>query len=62
MPEQAGDVPLTCADITKSGRLLGYAPKVKIDEGIPRVRGVVQETGRGAGREIAALGAAVLIN
>ena len=36
MPEQAGDVPLTCADITKSGRMLGYAPKVKIDEGIPR--------------------------
>jgi UDP-glucuronate 4-epimerase len=36
MPEQAGDVPLTCADITKSGKMLGYAPKVKIDAGIPR--------------------------
>jgi UDP-glucuronate 4-epimerase len=34
--EQAGDVPLTCADITKSARKLGYAPKVKIDEGIPK--------------------------
>jgi UDP-glucuronate 4-epimerase len=34
-PEQAGDVPLTCADITKSGKMLGYAPKVKIDQGIP---------------------------
>ena len=31
-------MPLTCADITKSGRMLGalHAPKVKIDEGIPR--------------------------
>ena len=36
MPEQAGDVPLTCADITKSGKLLGYAPSVKIDVGIPK--------------------------
>src|SRR5580704_7052657 len=34
--EQAGDVPLTCADITKSARKLGYAPKVKSDEGIPK--------------------------
>ena len=35
LPMQAGDVPLTCADITKSGKLLSYAPKVKIDQGIP---------------------------
>ncbi len=35
LPAQAGDVPLTCADITKSQRLLGYAPRVKIEQGIP---------------------------
>jgi UDP-glucuronate 4-epimerase len=34
-PEQPGDVPQTWADVSKSGRLLGYAPKVKIEEGIP---------------------------
>ena len=34
-PEQPGDVPLTCADITKSRRELGYVPKVKIEQGIP---------------------------
>jgi UDP-glucuronate 4-epimerase len=34
-PAQAGDVPLTYADGTKSGKLLGYAPKVKIEQGIP---------------------------
>lgn len=32
---QPGDVPLTCADISKSQRMLGYAPKVKIAAGIP---------------------------
>jgi len=32
---QAGDVPLTYADITKSRQHFGYAPKVKIDQGIP---------------------------
>ena len=36
MPEQPGDVPLTYADISKSKRLLGYNPKTKIAEGIPR--------------------------
>lgn len=35
LPAQPGDVPLTYADISKSKRLLGYAPKVKIDQGIP---------------------------
>jgi UDP-glucuronate 4-epimerase len=34
-PDQPGDVPQTWADISKSGRLLGYAPKVRIEEGIP---------------------------
>ena len=34
-PAQPGDVPLTYADITKSRKLLGYSPKVKIEQGIP---------------------------
>lgn len=36
LPEQRGDMPLTCADISKARALLGYNPKVKISEGIPR--------------------------
>jgi UDP-glucuronate 4-epimerase len=35
-PMQPGDVPQTFADITKARTLLGYDPKVKIEEGIPR--------------------------
>jgi len=35
-PEQAGDVPLTYADISKARALLGYDPHTKISEGIPR--------------------------
>jgi UDP-glucuronate 4-epimerase len=35
-PPQPGDVPLTCADITKARQQLGYHPTVKIDLGIPR--------------------------
>jgi len=33
-PDQPGDVPLTCADVTKAGRILGYEPSVPIEEGI----------------------------
>ncbi|MGV3771986.1 MAG: SDR family NAD(P)-dependent oxidoreductase [Verrucomicrobiales bacterium] len=33
-PNQPGDVPLTFADISKAQRMLGYAPKVKIEQGI----------------------------
>jgi UDP-glucuronate 4-epimerase len=36
LPEQPGDVPITFADVTKAGRLLGYAPKVPIREGLAR--------------------------
>jgi len=36
LPEQPGDVPITCADISKSKRLLHYDPKVSIEEGIRR--------------------------
>lgn len=36
LPEQQGDMPLTCADISKARALLGYNPQVKIHEGIPK--------------------------
>ena len=36
MPMQAGDVPQTFADISKSRKLLGYNPQTKIEEGIKR--------------------------
>lgn len=35
-PLQAGDVPITFADITKAKEKLGYDPQVKIEEGINR--------------------------
>ena len=35
-PLQPGDVPLTCADVSKAVRVLGYAPKVGVDEGLRR--------------------------
>ncbi len=34
-PLQPGDVPLTCADITKAREKLDYSPNVKIEKGIP---------------------------
>jgi UDP-glucuronate 4-epimerase len=36
LPEQPGDMPLTCADISKAKKLLGYDPKTKFREGLPR--------------------------
>lgn len=35
-PPQPGDVPITFANITKAREKLGYDPKVKIEEGIPK--------------------------
>jgi len=35
-PPQPGDVPITCADITKARRLLGYEPRVPLREGLRR--------------------------
>lgn len=35
-PEQPGDMKRTLADLTLSGRALGYAPKISIEEGITR--------------------------
>jgi UDP-glucuronate 4-epimerase len=34
-PAQPGDVPITCADISKAAAKLGYKPATKIEEGIP---------------------------
>ncbi len=36
LPEQPGDVPITFADVAKAGRMLGYAPRVPIREGLAR--------------------------
>ena len=36
LPEQPGDVPVTYADISKARALLGYNPKVTLEEGIER--------------------------
>jgi UDP-glucuronate 4-epimerase len=34
LPEQPGDVPITCADISKAQSLLGYSPSVVFSDGI----------------------------
>ena len=36
LPEQPGDVPLTCADISKARKLLGYNPKTPLSVGLPK--------------------------
>lgn len=36
LPEQSGDVPLTCADISKAQRLLGYKRTTRFSDGLPR--------------------------
>ncbi|HEX5726463.1 MAG TPA: GDP-mannose 4,6-dehydratase [Longimicrobiaceae bacterium] len=36
LPPQPGDVERTCADVTKARALLGYTPRVQIEEGIAR--------------------------
>jgi UDP-glucuronate 4-epimerase len=35
-PPQPGDVPLTCADVSKARARLGYAPRVPVREGLQR--------------------------
>jgi len=35
LPEQPGDMPLTCADISKARKLLGYNPTTRLSEGLP---------------------------
>lgn len=36
LPQQPGDVPVTFADISKAANLLGYSPKVRLEDGIER--------------------------
>lgn len=36
MPEQPGDMALTCADISKARKLLGYNPTTRFNDGLPR--------------------------
>lgn len=36
MPDQPGDVPYTCADVSKAQMLLGYSSKVSFEDGIQR--------------------------
>jgi UDP-glucuronate 4-epimerase len=36
LPEQPGDVPLTCADISKARKHLGYNPKTPLSIGLPK--------------------------
>jgi UDP-glucuronate 4-epimerase len=35
-PDQAGDVPITYADVSKAKRELGYQPRVALDDGLDR--------------------------
>jgi UDP-glucuronate 4-epimerase len=36
LPEQPGDMPLTCADISKARKLLGYNPTTPLSQGLPK--------------------------
>ncbi len=36
LPEQPGDMPLTCADISKARKFLGYNPTTRLSDGLPR--------------------------
>ena len=36
LPEQPGDMPLTCADISKARKLLGYNPATRLSDGLPQ--------------------------
>src|SRR5262252_3987814 len=36
LPEQPGDMPLTCADISKARRSLGYNPTTPLSDGLPK--------------------------
>ena len=49
LPSQPGDVRRTLADISKARTHLGYAPSVKVSDGIPRFVAWFRESGIGAG-------------
>jgi nucleoside-diphosphate-sugar epimerase len=45
-PERAGDVKASWADLAEAGRLLGYAPRVDLEEGLRRTADFLQGTER----------------
>jgi UDP-glucuronate 4-epimerase len=47
LPEQPGDMPLTCADISKARKLLGYNPTTRFSDGLPRFIEWFLQSGRG---------------
>jgi UDP-glucuronate 4-epimerase len=47
LPEQTGDMPLTCADISKARKLLGYNPTTRFSDGLPRFIDWFLRSGRG---------------
>jgi UDP-glucuronate 4-epimerase len=47
LPEQPGDMPLTCADISKARELLGYNPTTRFSDGLPRFIEWFLQSGRG---------------
>ena len=47
LPEQPGDMPLTCADISKARKLLGYSPTTRFSDGLPRFIDWFLRSGRG---------------
>jgi UDP-glucuronate 4-epimerase len=50
LPAQPGDVDRTCADLARARALLGYEPRTRIEEGIPRfVEWFREEYGNGDG-------------
>jgi UDP-glucuronate 4-epimerase len=45
-PARSEDLPVTCADLTKANRLLGYSPRVSLEEGVQEYVRWVQESAR----------------
>lgn len=46
LPDQPGDVPVTCADVSKARSLLGYAPTTPFEVGIEKFLRWYRDTGR----------------
>ena len=49
LPEQPGDMPLTCANISKARELLGYNPTIRLNDGLPRFVEWFLNSRRGSG-------------
>ncbi|MEO8504627.1 MAG: NAD-dependent epimerase/dehydratase family protein [Acidobacteriota bacterium] len=47
LPDQPGDVPITYANVSKAKRVLGYAPKVHIRDGVRRFVSWYRQSGSG---------------